>query len=384
MSQIEGELQIYLHAEPEKGCEIQSSRPHQASRILHGKSCESVLRTVHLLFSLCRQAQTTASVRAIEQAQQRPAPPQVETQRNILVLLENLREQSWGILKHWPPVLQQPPAMDTLRRILQWTTQLQNTLNPAQQLYGLQAQTGEFTEAYRTLWRDLKQCLQTEVYSPDGLDLELATSSSNSLAAQFLHHLRQQDWQNAGATKISHYPLKTDDLLQLRTQLNVDFIAQPHWQGQVLENSYFSQLITEPLIQDLIAQRGNGLYTRSVARVLGIHRLIEKIDRQLLDEGSDEVSSCACYDDHGWGIAQVTAARGQLVHAVKLSEDQQSVQDYRLLAPTEWNFRPNGVVAQSLQQLYGKDRDSDTLQADLLIQAIDPCVGYTLHWEHCH
>jgi hypothetical protein len=52
------------------------------------------------------------------------------------------------------------------------------------------------------------------------------------------------------------------------------------------------------------------------------------------------------------------------------------VVDYRLLAPTEWNFHPRGVVVQALETL-APDADLEQL-ASLLVEAIDPCVGYDL------
>ena len=69
------------------------------------------------------------------------------------------------------------------------------------------------------------------------------------------------------------------------------------------------------------------------------------------------------------------AARGRLVHRVEMENG--TIGSYRILAPTEWNFHPRGVVAESLATLRG-GRDKVEQQARLLINAIDPCVGYEL------
>jgi coenzyme F420-reducing hydrogenase alpha subunit len=50
---------------------------------------------------------------------------------------------------------------------------------------------------------------------------------------------------------------------------------------------------------------------------------------------------------------------------------------YRILAPTEWNFHPQGVVAESLGALQGNSNEIEQ-QARMLVDAIDPCVGYDL------
>jgi Ni,Fe-hydrogenase I large subunit len=69
------------------------------------------------------------------------------------------------------------------------------------------------------------------------------------------------------------------------------------------------------------------------------------------------------------------AARGLLLHRVTLQAGQ--ISDYRILAPTEWNFHPQGVVAQALGSLRG-DPEWVERAAGQLIEAIDPCVGYSL------
>ena len=77
-----------------------------------------------------------------------------------------------------------------------------------------------------------------------------------------------------------------------------------------------------------------------------------------------------------WSLAQIEAARGRLIHAVAVVGE--TVTDYRILAPTEWNFHPQGRLAQALAGLDGKDDNSLRSQAALLIEAVDPCVGYQL------
>ncbi len=74
------------------------------------------------------------------------------------------------------------------------------------------------------------------------------------------------------------------------------------------------------------------------------------------------------------GLAQVQAARGLLVHRVAIQAGR--VADYRILAPTEWNFHPQGAAALGLATL--PDADDETLQrlGGLFVTALDPCVAY--------
>jgi hypothetical protein len=44
--------------------------------------------------------------------------------------------------------------------------------------------------------------------------------------------------------------------------------------------------------------------------------------------------------------------------------------DYRVLAPTEWNFHPQSALAHALSEL----RSDDVLSAQCLAAAFDACV----------
>jgi coenzyme F420-reducing hydrogenase alpha subunit len=81
----------------------------------------------------------------------------------------------------------------------------------------------------------------------------------------------------------------------------------------------------------------------------------------------------------GVGLAQVQAARGLLVHRVAIQAGR--VADYRILAPTEWNFHPQGAAALGLATL--PDADDATLRrmAGLFVTALDPCVAYDVHLD---
>ncbi|MBK1713728.1 nickel-dependent hydrogenase large subunit, partial [Rubrivivax gelatinosus] len=72
--------------------------------------------------------------------------------------------------------------------------------------------------------------------------------------------------------------------------------------------------------------------------------------------------------DAGTGLAWAETARGLLLHRVRVEDGR--IADYRVLAPTEWNFHADGVLARTLQALAPEDGDD----AELLAAAFDPCV----------
>jgi coenzyme F420-reducing hydrogenase alpha subunit len=68
-------------------------------------------------------------------------------------------------------------------------------------------------------------------------------------------------------------------------------------------------------------------------------------------------------------IAWCEMARGTLLHRVRL-DGSGHVQDWLVLAPTEWNFQPDGMLAAWARQLAADDEPT----ASALAAAFDPCV----------
>lgn len=79
------------------------------------------------------------------------------------------------------------------------------------------------------------------------------------------------------------------------------------------------------------------------------------------------------------GVAWVEMARGLLVHRVEVSlaTGEPVVSACNVLAPTEWNFHPHGVVARYTAALdAGLPGDVVARQVRLLMAAFDPCVPF--------
>ena len=115
---------------------------------------------------------------------------------------------------------------------------------------------------------------------------------------------------------------------------------------------------------------------------------IAQLSLKLIPEKSadpEQRSSDSLHSNTGavTAMGQAAAARGQLIHRVSIQNNQ--ITDYQILAPTEWNFHPDGVVAGALAHIQGNADNSKTFnheqQAHLIIKAIDPCVDYQLEIE---
>ena len=194
-----------------------------------------------------------------------------------------------------------------------------------------------------------------------------------------LARIFDRDWPAVGATNVSFLPELTDAALEQRLAADDadDFIAAPVWESQPCETTPLSRTRDSALIRQLQVDFGTGLITRLAALLVelasvpgAMHELATDTtrDREFADNESALPANT--------GIGQVDAARGRLVHRAIVDGD--CVSSYQILAPTEWNFHPRGVLATSLGALDASDTDTLTEQASLLITAIDPCVGYEL------
>jgi Ni,Fe-hydrogenase I large subunit len=79
----------------------------------------------------------------------------------------------------------------------------------------------------------------------------------------------------------------------------------------------------------------------------------------------------------GTGIGLAETARGLLVHQAQVAADGR-VERYRVVAPTEWNFHPDGALARGLVDRQVMDGAAARRDATLLAQALDPCVAFTV------
>jgi hypothetical protein len=166
-----------------------------------------------------------------------------------------------------------------------------------------------------------------------------------------------------------------------------DFVASPTLDGRPAETTPFSrELDRRGLVAALAEQSGNGLLPRLAALLAELARGCAVLgdaprDARPGDPAAADEGLLAGQASEGIGAA--AAARGLLVHRAALASgsDLPNIGDYRILAPTEWNFHSEGGVAAALGGLIADRGLSDEqllARARLLVTAVDPCVDYSL------
>ena len=377
---VEGRLDIRI-APPRGEVTISSSRPLAASRLFEGKNIDETLGLVPLLFNVCGQAQRTAAIRAIESAQGAAAGAEVERARDRLVQLETLREHLWRVLLEWPAFYGGAPASASMSLLMTRIEAAKRAIDGQDTLCtrpGLHRPAGVGDAVTHEL-RSLRGIVAEHVLGvqPERwIDVGTAGLSrwverTDTPAARLLRFVYDQGWEAIGQTSTNAMPdLAPDALLALLDGPDAAaFIAEPTLGGGAIETGPGARQQRHPLIVALRERHGQGLITRLAARLVEIARIT--LDLPLGD--ADTPARMAP------GLAQLEAARGRLVHRVVLDDGR--IQRYRILAPTEWNFGPHGPAVQALRGIAQAPPTGVRAQAELLIHAIDPCVGYKLEVE---
>ncbi|MBI5331255.1 MAG: nickel-dependent hydrogenase large subunit [Betaproteobacteria bacterium] len=328
--------------------EIRSTRPQLAQRLLAGRSPAEAAELAGTLFSLCGQAQRAAARAACAAALGQPLPD-----LNREVLAELAREHAWRLVLDWPRELGknvgQNPNPAALPRLMQ--------IGPQPDALGSWLEEhllGEPPETWLARdWAGLQAWISAG--SPPIATLFQGLAEDQGEGSPFLPPLSALTAPQAAA--LAQHALDTPE-----------FCARPEWQGVPAETGAVARQAGHPLVRAWIEQRGRGIGARQLARLVELAQLPQRLRPS--NPAADLIRAWTLEDNTG--LAGVETSRGLLLHGVRIETGR--ISQYRIIAPTEWNFHPAGPLARALQALPpGPDLE---LRARLAAQALDPCVAY--------
>lgn len=374
------QAQIDVHLTRSNGAmraTIASNRTPLPPALLHGKSPAAAADLLPRLFAICALAQGSAAAAACEAAMAAVPVAARQARRDYLASAEAVREHLLRLILGAAETLGEQPAPQDLDRLRSLTAALRKgagCLAPAD---------------WRTASRDIGYSLDTLIaaHFHDAAKLGggafLAwVEAGVSPFARLCRQIVAQDQATLGFAPAGAVS-DTLDLTVIGTRLlgpeGAAFAARPSLDSSAQETTAFARRRDEPLLKDLSVKLGDGLLTRLVARALDAVRLAESLPA--LAEAATETDAAFVLapggQTDGDGLAAVETARGRLIHAVRLRDGQ--IAEYRILAPTEWNFHPSGPVARRLVLLdVGATPPEIDRQARLLIDIFDPCIPYRL------
>jgi hydrogenase large subunit len=160
----------------------------------------------------------------------------------------------------------------------------------------------------------------------------------------------------------------------------------PRLNGEVVETGAIArQLLSgQPLVRDVVARYGATVYTRVLARLMELARMVGQME-VWLHEIQPQAPFCVPADmpEEGHGVGLGEAARGSLGHWVQLRGGR--IYNYQIVAPTGWNFSPRdaagtpGALEQALIGAPVQESEQTPVSVQHIVRSFDPCMVCTVH-----
>jgi hypothetical protein len=336
------------------------------------------------MFGVCGTAQAVAGFHAICAATEVPPPTTVTAAHGALVRFEVAREHLWRILLDWPRFSHYRPNAATLGAMQALMPRARDALFASEPF--VLAPTVELMRSeLDAVSDDLLSTLKEDVLGMDAREwltldgvaaLHDYVASHDGAVPRLLAALLANGWQGACRSRPERLPALVAAAIDgILADVSADeFVAAPAWGGKARETSALTRQQGHPLIQAVAREFGVGLLARALAAVIELADTPRAVT-DIIDGNADPgITSERTADNTG--LAQVEAARGLLVHRVVATDGV--VNDYRVVAPTEWNFHASGSVAAGLADLSSGGGDAAEQQADLFLTLMDPCVPWSL------
>ncbi|MCX7168644.1 MAG: nickel-dependent hydrogenase large subunit [Rhodocyclales bacterium] len=297
---------------------VASERPAVA-QYLRGRPADDAVRLVPLLFALCGQAQGRAAALALAAARGMEYPAQLDP----AIQREALRKHLWRWLLDLPVQLGEAAMREEFVAAVGWVS------------------GGQRNELAALLNDSRIEVLRQRL---------AATEDASDLAQHLLPSL------DARAS------------LDCWPRLDADFCRTPHWQGAAAETGAVAR------------RQGSAGATTPAFAARWLARLAELRDWANGSErvGAGGTASAVPLKAAASGRALVETARGLLMHEIVL--DGELIADYFIVAPTEWNFHPQGPLPGWLIGRDAGDHEALHAFAARAVAALDPCVRWELEW----
>lgn len=352
----EGELTVRLDlgAGRIRAVGIASTRAALPPQLTRGQPAEDVARTVPLLFSICSRAQGAASAGALDAARGITWDATALARRSNEVRREAAIELLTRLLIDWPRALGDAPDVPAVARARQSA--------PEQGL-----------DVCREIARDHVYGMEAPAWldEPSIEALDRWTAAAAMLPARLLARL-QSEAEGLGRSNVGAMPLTDgESVLGMLPALDAapDFSRAPDWHGRPVETGPLARRARHPLLSAYVQRDGNTIAARFVAQ------LVDLALELLPHDEAPAVRQLAAGERVGIGLAET--ARGLLLHHAQVAADGR-VERYRIVAPTEWNFHPDGALTRGLVGRRVPDAAAARREATLLAQALDPCVAFRI------
>ena len=377
----EGRVSITLQRQGGRPPMVAFSQPGDIGRLLAGKTPAEALAVIPSVYALCGMAQAHAAVTAIESALQIEST--AVAARQALTDMETLRENALRVVLDWPRLVGDPVVAAGVRPLMGLVPQLRGALFGNDDAFEMGGSPTVDHSAVEETLSAAETVLEDAVFGePLSVWRErIATrriedwiEARQTPAARLLARVTERGWRQAGAVPL--VPLVALDAAALQAWL--DTATGDTLPGDssaiVPETTLLSALVAEQSAVTASYGESPGLHARLLARLLCLAALPINIAAAIAGDRAATSGQAGIGGTAGFGASVIPAARGMLIHAVECQSGR--IARYRILPPTRWNFDAAGVATRALGAIADRHPDDVAELADLMVNAIDPCVGY--------
>ena len=359
---LNGELSIQLNLAKQgdqfhlNKIDINLARPNLAQKMLVGQTPEHAIERITQLMTVCQHAQTAAAKLALGY--------QLTSEEVLAIECENIEQGFWRLMIDLPKLLDIELPLSIFIKLRQSIAQQNNE---------------RIRSSAEQLFQQLCQLSSDEFYNLSNSTLQDWLNQSDSVMACCLRQVALMVPADIDSASILLAALPDDTLLATLGRLlqsEEGFYQKPSLNEQSCETGSLSAIQNHPLFALLSAQ---GTVGRFVSRLLYIAHKISDLDSDILTStisGSFSLQQSKATTEQDFSLGWVQTARGLLVHLANIQDGK--ISQYFIVAPTEWNFHPEGALNKTLIHSHFSSSQLAEKAVKLAVLALDPCIEFNL------
>ncbi|TAD89164.1 MAG: hypothetical protein EAZ99_11080 [Alphaproteobacteria bacterium] len=324
-----------------------------------------------MLFNLCGVAHAVAAAGAIEAASGVEVSPAEASLRRIAVLAEAMVGHGWTFAIDAPHRLGLAPPAEQLAALKRATDGLGAMLGRIQP--GGRRQGPDPASLHRAVdhIEDALADLIGLAADEDASGIEAWVAAGACPAARVVRYMRSV-WP-AGQEGCAMLLEERPAAWWVQQLQQPGFTRCPTLDGDPAETGPFARLAHDPALAALVRVYGAVPWVRMAARALDAAWLPAQLRLEIDDLGPVDAVPVP-QTATGAGVGVVETARGTLVHGCWLEGGR--IADWRIVAPTEWTFHPDGALTQLLLDLPDDHALPDRMA--VAVTCLDACVPVAL------
>ena len=196
-------------------------------------------------------------------------------------------------------------------------------------------------------------------------------------------------WLSEGAAGVALHPMAGITQPEPDKAGAYTWNKAPRLAGKVIETGAIArQLVAgQPLMRAACAEHGASVYTRVLARLVELARILPLMEQWLQSlQPGEPFHQVQAMPEQAQGIGLTEAARGALGHWLRIEDGR--IAHYQIVAPTSWNFSPRdaagtpGALEAALVGAPLDERDEGpgaSVAVQHIVRSFDPCMVCTVH-----